>query len=95
MTGTQCIQSMNALPKLVNQAVPFSQHWIYQAVITKCILYRLQEKMNSHDFVIQYKKGAKMPADFLGRNVLEEIQIFTPDLSLLQEQDEFAIAIIN
>jgi hypothetical protein len=30
-----------------------------------------------------------MPADFLSRNVLAEIDIFTPDLPQLQDQDEF------
>ena len=33
-------------------------------------LNRLQEKMNHYDFIIQYKKGTEMPADFLSRNVL-------------------------
>ena len=35
-----------------------------------------------------------MSADFLSRNVLEEIQIFTPDLPNLQRSDEFAHAVI-
>jgi hypothetical protein len=34
-----------------------------------------------------------MPADFLSRNVLEEIDIFTPDLPMLQQRDEFAHAV--
>ncbi len=34
-----------------------------------------------------------MPADFLSRNVLAEIDDFTPDLPQLQEQDEFVGAI--
>ncbi len=36
-----------------------------------------------------------MPADFLSRNVLEEIEIFSPDQQLLQARDEFANAIIE
>ena len=35
-----------------------------------------------------------MPANFLSRNVLEEIQIFTPELPTLQNNDEFARAVI-
>ncbi len=34
-----------------------------------------------------------MPADFLSRNWLEEIDIFTPDLPMLQQRDEFAHAV--
>ena len=44
--------------------------------------------MNEFDFIIQSKKGSEMPADFLSRNVLEEIQIFTPELPNLQNRDE-------
>jgi hypothetical protein len=51
--------------------------------------------MNNFDFVIQYKKGSEMPADFLSRNVLEEIDVISPDLPLLQARDEFANAIIE
>jgi hypothetical protein len=36
-----------------------------------------------------------MPADFLSRNELEEINVFTPDLPLLQARDEFANAVIE
>ena len=57
-------------------------------------LNRLKQKMNEFDFIIQYKKGSEMPADFLSRNVLEEIQIFTPELPQLQNSDEFARALI-
>ena len=35
-----------------------------------------------------------MPADFLCRNVLEEIQIFTPNLPALRQNDEFAHAVL-
>jgi hypothetical protein len=41
-------------------------------------LSRLEHKMTEHNFVIQYKKGSEMLADFLSRNVLEEIDIFYP-----------------
>jgi hypothetical protein len=58
-------------------------------------LNRLQEKMNNFDFIIQYKKGSEMPADFLSRNALEEIYVFTPDLPLLQARDKFANKIIE
>jgi hypothetical protein len=51
--------------------------------------------MNEYNFIIQYKKGAEMPADFLSRNVLEEIQIFTPDFPLLQQRDEFAATVVK
>jgi hypothetical protein len=52
-------------------------------------LNRLQQAMNEYSFSIVYMKGADMPADFLSRNVLAEIDIFTPDLPQLQDQDEF------
>ena len=61
--------------------------------VHKKTLSRLEHKMTEHDFVIQYKKGSEMPADFLSRNVLEEIDIFTPDLPMLQQRDEFAHAV--
>ena len=61
--------------------------------VHKKTLNRLQDKMNEFDFVIHYKKGSEMPADFLSRNVLEEIDIFTPDLPMLQQRDEFAHAV--
>ena len=38
-------------------------------------LNRLQLKANEFDFVIRYKKGAEMPADFLSRNVVTSIDI--------------------
>jgi hypothetical protein len=56
-------------------------------------LNRLQQAMNEYSFSIVYMKGADMPADFLSRNVLAEIDVFTPDLPQLQEQDEFVGAI--
>ena len=51
--------------------------------------------MNKFDFIIQYKKGSEMLADFLSRNVLEEIQVFTPQLPHLQNNDEFAHAVVS
>jgi hypothetical protein len=51
---------------------------------------RLEHKMTEYDFVIQYKKGSEMSADFLSRNILDEIDVFTPELPLLQQNDEFA-----
>ena len=58
-------------------------------------LNRLQEAMNEFDFEIKYKKGSEMPADFLSRNVLCEIDLFMPDLPNLQKQDAFCAAVIN
>ena len=40
-------------------------------------------------FQIMYKAGKEMPADFLSRNVLASIDVFTPDLPRLQERDKF------
>jgi hypothetical protein len=53
-------------------------------------LNRLQQIMNEYDFLIQYKNGKEMPADFLSRNVLSAIDIFAHDLPKLQKSDEFA-----
>ena len=58
-------------------------------------LNRLQQAMNEYDFEIKYKKGSEMPADFLSRNVLCEIDLFQPDLPNLQKQDAFCAAVIN
>ena len=38
-------------------------------------LNRLQLKATEFNFVIKYKKGSEMPADFLSRNVVEKIEI--------------------
>ena len=65
-------------------------------------LNRLQTALHEHDFVVQYKKGTNMPADYLSRlpslpvNSTETPTIaafdpFTPDLQLLQCQDLQAI----
>jgi hypothetical protein len=60
------------------------------AVHTKT-LNRLQQAMTDFDFVIKYKKGEEMPADFLSRNVCEAIDVFTPDLPRLQQEDSLEI----
>jgi hypothetical protein len=57
-------------------------------------LNRLQQIMNDHDFIIQHKKGSEMPADFLSRSVVSEINvsainIFEKDLKTLQTKDPF------
>ena len=51
--------------------------------------------MNEFDFVIQYKNGKEMPADFLSRNVLAAIDIFNAQLPQLQQQDQFANALLK
>jgi hypothetical protein len=58
---------------------------------------RLQAALLEHDFVIQYKKGAVMPADYLSRlpstntdTIAEITQCFNPfqpDLLELQKAD--------
>jgi hypothetical protein len=63
------------------------------ATVHKKTLNRLQEAMLEYDFVIKYKAGADMPADFLSRNVLAAIDVFTPDLPVLQIQDKFVGAV--
>jgi hypothetical protein len=59
---------------------------------------RLQAALLVHDFVIQYKKGAIMPADYLSRqpsaNTDKIVEInecfdpFLPDLRALQKADK-------
>ena len=46
-------------------------------------LNRIKEAFMEWDFTIQYKKGSKMPADFLSRNVVEAIKISDEDLASL------------
>jgi len=53
-------------------------------------LNRLQLAMMEYDFLMQYKKGVDMPADFLSRNVVNQINAidpFGPDLRALQQSD--------
>jgi hypothetical protein len=60
------------------------------------MLNRLQTALLEHDFVIQYKKGSNMPADYLSRllgakETIASILAFDPfqaDLYELQMQDE-------
>ncbi len=60
------------------------------------MLNRLQTALLEHDFVIQYKKGSNMPADYLSRlrgakEMIASISAFDPfqaDLYKLQMQDE-------
>ena len=59
-------------------------------------LNRLQAAMLEYDFIIQYKKGEQMPADFFSRQfattaiaaVTEGFDPFQPDLLDLQRQDQ-------
>jgi hypothetical protein len=75
----------------------YSVHWPLEKLscVHKKTLNRLTHKMNEYDFIIQYKKGAEMPVEILSRNVLEEIQIFTPHLPLLQQRHKFAAAVVK
>ena len=65
------------------------------ATVHKKTLNRLQEAMLLYDFKITYKNGKEMPADFLSRNVLASIDVFTPDLPNLQNEDEFISTVKN
>ena len=65
------------------------------ATVHKKTLNRLQEAMMEYDFEIRYKSGKEMPADFLSRNVLANIDVFTPDLPQLQSEDEFISNVKN
>jgi len=67
-------------------------------------LNRLQTALLEHNFVVQYKKGTNMPADYLSRlpslpvSTIEQPQVFdpfTPDLQLLQRQDNELQAIFH
>ena len=49
--------------------------------------------MNEYDFLIQYKNGKEMPADFLSRNVLSPIDVFAHDLPKLQKLDEYSSSV--
>jgi Integrase core domain/Integrase zinc binding domain len=69
-------------------------------------LNRLQTALLEHDFIVQYKKGTNMPADYLSRlpslpvNAMDIPNInafdpFTPDLQMLQHQDQDLQAIFH
>jgi hypothetical protein len=54
-------------------------------------LNRLQTALLEQDFMIQYKKGSNMPADYLSRLPGASVSAFDPfqaDLYELQMQDE-------
>jgi len=70
------------------------------------MLNRLQTALLEHDFVVQYKKGTNMPADYLSRlpplpvSAIETPTIatfdpFTPELQMLQRQDQDLQAIFQ
>jgi hypothetical protein len=50
---------------------------------------RLTEAFLKYNFMIKYKKGSEMPSDFLSRNAIDAMRIFSDDWKLKQEQDEF------
>jgi hypothetical protein len=56
---------------------------------------RLTEAFLKYNFVIKYKKGSKMPADFLSRNAIDAVGIFSDDWKLKQEQDECCQSVIK
>ncbi len=66
---------------------------------------RLQAALLEHDFVIQYKKGEIMPADYLSRlpsarnetvnEVTEGFDPFQPDLHELQKTVEKVVSPFN
>jgi hypothetical protein len=69
-------------------------------------LNRLQTALLEHNFVVQYKKGTSMRADYLSRlpslpvNAIDVPKInafdpFTPDLQMLQRQDQDLQAIFH
>ncbi len=69
-------------------------------------LNRLQTALLEHDFVVQYKKGTSMPGDYLSRlpslpvNSVEIPEVcafdpFTPDLQMLQRQDQDLQAVFH
>jgi hypothetical protein len=68
------------------------------------MLNQLQAALLEHDFVVQYKKGTTMPADYLSRlpsfpqEKQNEITAFDPfqhDLPQLQNQDQDLQAIFH
>jgi hypothetical protein len=90
------------------QFILFADHkpWEKLGHLHTKMLNRLQTSLLEHDFVAQYKKGTHMPADYLSRlpslpiSSVEAPQIaafdpFTPDLQLLQCQDQDLQAIFQ
>jgi hypothetical protein len=56
-------------------------------------LNRLQEIMNTNDFDIMHKKGSKMPADYLSRNLVSAISWEASQLQQAQAADPLLKAI--
>ena len=50
---------------------------------------RLTEAFLKYNFVINYKKGSEITADFLSRNVVDAVGIFSDNWKLEQEQVNF------
>ena len=50
---------------------------------------KLTEVWQKYKFDIKYKKGSKIPADFLSPNAVEAVGIFDDNWILAQEQDEY------
>jgi hypothetical protein len=48
---------------------------------------KLNEAFLRYIFVIKYKKGSEKPADFLNRNTIDAVEIFSDNWKLKQEQD--------
>ena len=58
-------------------------------------LNRLQLAMLEYDFLIQYKKGINMPADFLSRSQIDEIAAIDPFTPTLREEQSSDADIIK
>jgi hypothetical protein len=56
---------------------------------------RLTEAFLKSNFVIKYKKGSEMPADFLSQNANDAVGLFSDQWKLAQEQDEFCSSMKN
>jgi hypothetical protein len=59
------------------------------------MLNRLQEIMNTYDFNIIYKKGSKMPADYLSQNLVAAISWDASALQQAQDADPLLKALKN
>jgi hypothetical protein len=70
------------------------------------MLNRLQTALLEHNFVVQYKKGTNMPADYLSQlpslpisaietPTIAAFDLFTPELQQLQRQDQELQAIFQ
>ena len=64
------------------------------STVHKKTLNRLEQAMTEYDFIIQYSKGADMPSDYLSRNVLSSIDVFSEDIPRLQALDNFCSSIL-